>query len=123
MTRTRTLFRLAAGTALVLGLVGCSNDTSNPPAAEKKAPAEPPKPGGLSAEDQALSDAQGYCVISGEPLGSMGPPVKLDVKGQPVFICCKGCKAKAEEDPAKTLARAEELKTKVKTEKATKTGS
>ena len=43
-------------------------------------------------------------------LGAMGPPVKLMIKDQPVFLCCKHCKKKAEADPDATLAKAEELK-------------
>ena len=47
-------------------------------------------------------------------LGSMGKPVKVMVKGQPVFLCCKGCQAKAQADPDKALRRVEELKAKAK---------
>jgi hypothetical protein len=69
----------------------------------------------LSEEDRALVEAQEWCVIpSDERLGSMGPPVKLTIKGKPVFICCKGCKSKAEKDPDQTLAKVEELKAKKK---------
>ena len=67
----------------------------------------------LSAEDRKLVEAQEWCVIStDERLGSMGAPIKLDVKGEPVFICCKGCKRKAEADPDATLAKVKELKAK-----------
>ena len=67
----------------------------------------------LSSEDRALVDAQEWCVVStDERLGSMGPPIKLDVKGQPVFVCCKGCKRKAEADPDKTLKNVANLKAK-----------
>ncbi len=68
----------------------------------------------LSPEDQALVAAQDLCAISDERLGVMGPPVKLVIKGQPVFLCCGGCKKKALADPDKTLAKVEELKAKVK---------
>lgn len=69
----------------------------------------------LSAEDRLLVDAQEWCVVStDERLGSMGPPVKLTIKGQPVFLCCKGCQKKAEADPDKTIAKLEELKAKKK---------
>ena len=69
--------------------------------------------GKLSPEDRALVDAQEWCVVSTEErLGSMGPPLKLDIKGQAVFVCCKGCKRKAEADPDKTLAKLAELKRK-----------
>jgi Cu(I)/Ag(I) efflux system membrane fusion protein len=61
---------------------------------------------GLSAEDRALVDAQKFCpVLKNNRLGSMGPPVKLDVDGQPVFVCCEGCKDQALDDPPKTLAQ------------------
>ena len=69
----------------------------------------------LSAEDRALVDAQEWCVVSNEEqLGSMGPPVKLMIKGQTVFICCNGCRKKAESNPDRTLAKLEELKAKKK---------
>ncbi len=70
----------------------------------------------LSDEDRPLAEAQGYCVVTSEPLGSMGPPIKLVVNEQPVFVCCKGCEKKAKSNPDKTLAKVEELKAKVKSE-------
>ena len=61
---------------------------------------------GLSANDRALVDAQKYCpILKNNRLGSMGPPVKLDVDGRTVFICCEGCKEQALDDPQKTLAQ------------------
>jgi hypothetical protein len=44
--------------------------------------------------------------------GSMGVPVKIMVKGQPAFLCCKGCQETALADPDKTSAKVEELKKK-----------
>ena len=66
----------------------------------------------LSPEDKKLAQAQRLCPIRNDPLGSMGVPVKLALDGKPVFVCCKGCVAEAQADPAKTLARAEEFKKK-----------
>jgi uncharacterized protein (TIGR03000 family) len=67
----------------------------------------------LGPEDRKLAEAQGFCAVQGtNPLGSMGKPVKLVLKDQPVFLCCPGCKEKAERDPDKTLARVKELKAK-----------
>jgi len=72
----------------------------------------------LSPGDRALVEAQEWCVISADSkLGSMGSPIKLDIKGQAIFVCCKGCKGSAERDPDKTLTKVEELKAKVKAEK------
>jgi hypothetical protein len=75
----------------------------------------------LGAEDGKLAQAQKYCVITNERLGSMGTPIKITVKDsagkdQPVFLCCPGCKKDAQKDPAATLAKVEELKAKTKAE-------
>src|SRR5438105_2693824 len=45
----------------------------------------------LSPEDRKLAEKQRYCAVEGDEsrLGAMGPPVKVMVKGKPVFICCK----------------------------------
>ena len=48
---------------------------------------------------------QHFCPVSGEMLGSMGVPEKVDVNGQPVWICCDGCKDKLLADPDKYLAK------------------
>ena len=66
----------------------------------------------LSAEDRKLAEAQKYCAEEDNPLGAMGVPVKIILKGQPVFLCCKGCVEKAQENPDKTLAKVKELKEK-----------
>ena len=67
----------------------------------------------LSPEDRKLVDAQEWCVISDEGrLGDMGAPVKLTIKGETVFVCCKSCKKEAEAHPDKTLAKLKELKAK-----------
>jgi hypothetical protein len=72
----------------------------------------------LSPEDRALAEEQKYCASQpDERLGGMGPPVKVMVKGQPVFVCCKGCTDEILKDPEKTLKTVEELKAKAKTEK------
>jgi hypothetical protein len=40
----------------------------------------------------------------------MGTPVKLILRGQPVFVCCAACAGQAEKYPDKALARAEQLR-------------
>jgi hypothetical protein len=40
----------------------------------------------------------------------MGPPDKIVVKGEAVFLCCAGCRRKATADAAKTLAAVAALK-------------
>jgi multidrug efflux pump subunit AcrA (membrane-fusion protein) len=69
----------------------------------------------LSAEDRRLAEEQTFCAVQNDTrLGEMGVPVKVVLEGQPVFLCCKGCKKEAEADPAKTLAKARELRAKGK---------
>jgi hypothetical protein len=85
-------------------LTGCSQGDS-------------PKSGSPANAQQNLTDeelikAQGKCPITKEDLGSMGKPVKVMVKDQPVFLCCESCREEALADPEKTLATVEELKRK-----------
>ena len=64
----------------------------------------------LSAEDRKLADAQRFCAImTKNRLGVMGTPLKVMIKGQPVFLCCKGCQGKALANPDATLATVAEL--------------
>jgi hypothetical protein len=67
----------------------------------------------LSPEDRKLAEEQKYCAVNTDNrLGSMDEPVKVMVKGQPVFLCCGHCEKKALADPDKTLAKVAELKGK-----------
>lgn len=59
----------------------------------------------LPEADAELALVQKTCPVTGEPLGSMGVPIKMDVKGRDVFICCAGCKGTVEEDPDAILAK------------------
>jgi hypothetical protein len=36
--------------------------------------------------------------------------VKITLRGQPVFLCCKGCLAKAKKDPDGTLKKIAEFR-------------
>lgn len=101
------------GAAVVAGGCGKSPERTTPKepaAAEHKdhdagqtAPSE--KPAGLSAEDLALAQKQGTCPVTGQPLGSMGQPVRVTVKGQTVFLCCRGCEQAIRKNPDKYLAK------------------
>lgn len=65
----------------------------------------------LSPEDRKMAMAQRFCpVMEGSRLGEMGPPIKLEIKGQAVFVCCKGCRTKAVREADKTLAKVAEFK-------------
>ena len=65
----------------------------------------------LAPADRQLAIAQRFCVTAEKSrLGSMGPPVKIMLEGQPVFLCCEGCEQAAKDDPKATLARATKLR-------------
>jgi hypothetical protein len=67
--------------------------------------------GKLKDEDRVLAEQQRVCpVMDDSRLGSMGTPVKIEIKGKPVFLCCKGCEDEALADPDATLKKAEQLK-------------
>ncbi len=106
---------LASALMLSAAVLGCGG-ASKPNTQAKDTPtvdAVAEERAKLSAEDRSLVEAQEWCVVQiDERLGSMGPPIKLTIKGQPVFICCKGCQKKAEADSDKTIAKLEELMAK-----------
>jgi len=65
----------------------------------------------MPAQERAAAEAQKYCAVANKNfLGSMGAPIKLEVSGKPVYLCCKGCLKKANADPAGVLAKAEALR-------------
>lgn len=113
---------LALSACSLLLLAGCGQPTK--PAA--KAPEEEPavkeeKPektdkiaaalAKLSPEDRKLAEEQKYCALENKSLlGTMGPPVKIELEGQTVFLCCKGCEKGAKANPEETLAKVEKLK-------------
>jgi hypothetical protein len=118
-----------AGLAIPLVLVGCQDQAGSgtprgPAAQEAHGPSKPNEAedteadvrkhlAQLSPEDRKLAEEQKYCAIESENrLGEMGPPVKVVIKDQPVFLCCKSCVKQAERDPDKTLARVKELRAK-----------
>jgi hypothetical protein len=59
----------------------------------------------LTPADRALAARQKICPVTGEPLGSMGTPVRVVVEGRIVFLCCDGCKKRLRKEPAKYLAK------------------
>jgi YHS domain-containing protein len=105
------------GLTALLGLMvlaGCQDSGTNPPkAAAVKGAKETEAQASLAElapEDRPLAEAQRLCPVTGEALGEMGTPIKVDIKGQTVFLCCEGCKKKALGNPDKTLASVQKLK-------------
>lgn len=65
----------------------------------------------LSPTDRKVAEDQRYCAVrSKSELGSMGTPIKIVLQGQPVFLCCAGCKTAAAGNAKATLAKVKELK-------------
>lgn len=65
----------------------------------------------LSDSDRRLAESHKYCpILANSLLGSMGPPVKLMLNDQPVFVCCTGCEKSARTNPEQTLKKVQQLK-------------
>jgi hypothetical protein len=113
---------------LFLGLFilsGCTKSSSNPKVDASKADPAQSKAKELTSEQEAkvqaalakLSDAdrplalaQKFCPIQKTRLGIMGKPDRIEIDGQPVFLCCSGCEDDARADPKKTLDQVAQLK-------------
>jgi len=59
----------------------------------------------LPEEDRPLALKQRICPITGDLLGSMGVPIKITLRGRPVWLCCQGCAGKAKRAPDETLKK------------------
>jgi Cu(I)/Ag(I) efflux system membrane fusion protein len=64
----------------------------------------------LAPGDREMALIQRLCPVSGEPLGSMGVPRKMSIKGQTIFLCCSGCDSEVNKEPDKYLKKVAELK-------------
>ena len=65
----------------------------------------------LDIADRTVAEAQRYCaVLTSSRLGSMGTPIKLEINGEAVFVCCNGCRKKALSEPEATIASAKRLR-------------
>lgn len=79
----------------------------------------------LSEEDRVLAEAQEICPVTEVPLGSMGmgTPIKLEVDGRTVFICCEGCRDGMLGNPDKYFKFLDDYLTKPDSEKNPTSGS
>lgn len=64
----------------------------------------------LSPDDRKLAEEQKICPVTGEPLGSMGVPLKLDVDGRAVLVCCAGCTAAVRQNPQAIFKKLDAMK-------------
>jgi Cu(I)/Ag(I) efflux system membrane fusion protein len=70
-------------------------------------PASTPPPSTTNSlpTEQSLIAKQKICPVTGAALDSMGGPVRVEVAGRIVFVCCKGCIEPLRKDPAKYLSK------------------
>jgi Cu(I)/Ag(I) efflux system membrane fusion protein len=67
----------------------------------------------LRPDDRKLAEAQRFCpILPDSRLGSMGEPIKVMVKDQPVFVCCNGCTKSATANADATLKKVADLRAK-----------
>lgn len=59
----------------------------------------------LTAADQAGVAQQKVCPVMDTPLGDHGNPIKLMVGDQSLYVCCKGCIRKVQQNPQTYLAK------------------
>ena len=52
----------------------------------------------LSPPDQRMALQQRTCPVTGDLLGSMGKPIKVNVNGRSIFVCCQGCVAEVRDN-------------------------
>jgi uncharacterized protein (TIGR03000 family) len=64
----------------------------------------------LGPEDQKIARQQKICAVrTDRRLGEMGVPIKVMIKGHPVFVCEEACVKKALAEPDKTWELAKQL--------------
>jgi Cu(I)/Ag(I) efflux system membrane fusion protein len=59
----------------------------------------------LPPADRTLAQEQRVCPVTGQLLGSMGVPARVEVQNRVVFLCCKGCVDQLTQEPAKFLSK------------------
>jgi Cu(I)/Ag(I) efflux system membrane fusion protein len=106
----------AAGSIYFGGSGGSSSASSTVTAVRPSTPEDPDAKIGaalakLSPADRALAESQRFCpILTDNRLGSMGEPVKLVIDGQPVYLCCSGCRSGALADRTGTVAKVKSLR-------------
>jgi hypothetical protein len=82
---------------------GAGAGAAAPGAAARAGPGGADPLAALPPADRELARRQGTCPVTGKPLGSMGPPVRLEVGGRAAFVCCSGCEGALRGDPGRHL--------------------
>jgi len=106
-------YRIIFALVVLVSIAACSEEpgqsqpSSTAPTADTHA-ARPNESADVAAAKAEADSSDQYpldvCVVSGEKLGSMGPPVEVEVEGRTVKLCCAACKPQLLAEPAKYLA-------------------
>lgn len=85
----------------------CGAPSSAAPLAAPVTPSvvAPPAEARPVATEAKPYDGQRTCPVTGEELGSMGPAITVTVKGETIYVCCRGCVGKVQRDPDKYLPK------------------
>jgi hypothetical protein len=105
MKRTSHFGVLSLTFVTCLALTGCKEEPADVPAEPKAETATADEEPKLTAEEQALADAQKVCPVTDEALGSMGSPIKVMLGERTVFVCCEACIEELKANPDKYLAK------------------
>ena len=92
-------------------LTGCGETPQ--PVAEEPVPADSTTQGVVELSEpelKQLTEQQKICAVSGEPLGSMGSPLPVQVTSsegekRTVLLCCESCLEPLLENPDRYLAK------------------
>ena len=87
---------------------GCIKFIERDPA-EYLAKLPDPEPARATEVDVAAIAEQRLCPVMDEPLNSMGGPWKVYANGQPIFVCCRGCIRRIQENPGFYVAKVQQL--------------
>jgi hypothetical protein len=89
--------------SLAAGYFGAARRRAEAPAGALATTQTTAPPNSLPPADQQLARRQKTCPVTRKPLGSMGTPVRVEVNGRVVFLCCSACEGKLRRDPARYL--------------------
>lgn len=114
---TRNLAILSCVAAAGLFVAGCrsgSNCQIHQPSRGDAVPQSEPKQAVPHVHAQGAQGHSGVaatpyggqktCPVMGEELGAHGSAIPVAIRGQTVYVCCRGCVGKVRADPDKYLA-------------------
>lgn len=107
---SQTAMRTALLGALLVFAAGCRSAAQTSTVQSDPVASVPPAPPATPAVVNRLpatAPSQRYCPVTGAELGSMGPPVSVNVDGRTVYVCCAGCVDKLKRDSQRYLQAGE----------------